>query len=246
MISEATTLRLKRDLITLRIVPRLWSSGHSSTKLSTLEALKGLILKVPGAITLSLFTTVDSQEEGAEFEVTGFDKAFDLPTLGITILDEFINDLNNWYQSHVALDLGFTRVSSNKGLGFWKAVSKPDYRQRCTSTIKALFVLSLVLILRFLVTRFKRISDVRLLRFLFQALSERGYGQNLRILVAVYNKEEDKESFGGFFLSKGIETKLKFAWQTYGLIGLTYSMIDACMISAASLLNVANIVDTAS
>ncbi|GJZ10987.1 hypothetical protein Tco_0545746 [Tanacetum coccineum] len=55
------------------------------TKLSTLEALKGLILKIPGAITLSLFTTVDSREEGAEFEVTGFDITFDLPTLGITI-----------------------------------------------------------------------------------------------------------------------------------------------------------------
>ncbi|GKA22258.1 hypothetical protein Tco_0708220 [Tanacetum coccineum] len=55
------------------------------TKLSTLEALKGLILKIPGAITLSLFTTVDSREEGFEFEVTGFDKAFDSPTLGITL-----------------------------------------------------------------------------------------------------------------------------------------------------------------
>ncbi|GKA37005.1 hypothetical protein Tco_0723570 [Tanacetum coccineum] len=55
------------------------------TKLSTLEALKGLILKIPRAITLSLFITIDSREEGAEFEVTGFDKAFDLPTLGITI-----------------------------------------------------------------------------------------------------------------------------------------------------------------
>ncbi|GJY45710.1 hypothetical protein Tco_0434773 [Tanacetum coccineum] len=48
---------------------------HKGTKLSTLEALKGLILKIPGAITLSLFTTVDLREEGAEFEVTGFDKA---------------------------------------------------------------------------------------------------------------------------------------------------------------------------
>ncbi|GJX41380.1 hypothetical protein Tco_0256370, partial [Tanacetum coccineum] len=51
-------------------------------KLSTLRALKGLILKIPGAITLSLFTTVDSQEEGAKFEVTGFYKAFDSSTLG--------------------------------------------------------------------------------------------------------------------------------------------------------------------
>ncbi|GJT05636.1 hypothetical protein Tco_0840098 [Tanacetum coccineum] len=57
----------------------------SGKKLSTLEALKGLNLKIPGAITVSLFITVDSREEGAEFEVTGFDKAFDLPTLGITV-----------------------------------------------------------------------------------------------------------------------------------------------------------------
>ncbi|GJV62382.1 hypothetical protein Tco_1468482 [Tanacetum coccineum] len=28
---------------------------------------------------------VDSREEGAESEVTGFEKAFDLPTLGITV-----------------------------------------------------------------------------------------------------------------------------------------------------------------
>ncbi|GJY67907.1 hypothetical protein Tco_0470889 [Tanacetum coccineum] len=55
------------------------------TKLSTLEALKGLILKIPRAITLSLFTTADLREEGSKFEVTGFDKAFDLPTLGITV-----------------------------------------------------------------------------------------------------------------------------------------------------------------
>ncbi|GJU90952.1 putative reverse transcriptase domain-containing protein [Tanacetum coccineum] len=54
-------------------------------KLSIIGALKGLILKIPGAITLSLFTTVDSREEGAEFEVTGFDKALNLPTLEITV-----------------------------------------------------------------------------------------------------------------------------------------------------------------
>ncbi|GJQ98604.1 hypothetical protein Tco_0009743 [Tanacetum coccineum] len=54
------------------------------TKLSTLEALKGLILKISGAITLSLFTTFDSQEEGTKFEVTGFYKAYVLSTLGRT------------------------------------------------------------------------------------------------------------------------------------------------------------------
>ncbi|GJV91965.1 reverse transcriptase domain-containing protein [Tanacetum coccineum] len=54
----------------------------SSRKLSTLEALKGLILKIPGAITLSLFITFDSREEGVEFEVTSFDKACDSSILG--------------------------------------------------------------------------------------------------------------------------------------------------------------------
>ncbi|GJZ19984.1 hypothetical protein Tco_0556574 [Tanacetum coccineum] len=61
------------------------SRPRTRIKLSTLEALKGLIIKIPGAITLSLFITDDSREEGAEFEVIGFDKAFDLPTLGITV-----------------------------------------------------------------------------------------------------------------------------------------------------------------
>nr|GEX25227.1 ribonuclease H-like domain-containing protein [Tanacetum cinerariifolium] len=42
---------------------------HYCTKLSTLKALKELILKIPGAITLSLFITVDSREERAKFEV---------------------------------------------------------------------------------------------------------------------------------------------------------------------------------
>ncbi|GJR42562.1 hypothetical protein Tco_1310665 [Tanacetum coccineum] len=64
-------------------------SGRSSIrhciKLSTLEALKELILKIRGAITLSFFTNVDSREEGVKFEVTSFDKAFDSPTLGITL-----------------------------------------------------------------------------------------------------------------------------------------------------------------
>nr|GEV78090.1 uncharacterized mitochondrial protein AtMg00810-like [Tanacetum cinerariifolium] len=52
------------------------------TKLSTLEALKELILKISRVITLSLLITVDSREEGVEFEVTGFYKAFILSTLG--------------------------------------------------------------------------------------------------------------------------------------------------------------------
>ncbi|GKG28559.1 hypothetical protein Tco_0406886, partial [Tanacetum coccineum] len=44
----------------------------------------GLILNIPGAITISFFTTFDSRVEGAEFEVIGFNKAFVSPTLEIT------------------------------------------------------------------------------------------------------------------------------------------------------------------
>ncbi|GKE44015.1 hypothetical protein Tco_1471299 [Tanacetum coccineum] len=56
--------------------------GLLGTTLSTLEVLKGLVLKILGAITLTVFTTFDSRVEGAEFEVTGLDKAFVLSTLG--------------------------------------------------------------------------------------------------------------------------------------------------------------------
>nr|GFA63649.1 hypothetical protein [Tanacetum cinerariifolium] len=42
---------------------------------SSLEELKGLILNIPGAITLTFFTTFDPCGVGVEFEVTGFDKA---------------------------------------------------------------------------------------------------------------------------------------------------------------------------
>ncbi|GKB15387.1 hypothetical protein Tco_0849310 [Tanacetum coccineum] len=50
--------------------------------------------EIPGAITLSLFTTVDSREEGTEFEVTGFDKAFVSPTLGKAIeLDDSLEQV---------------------------------------------------------------------------------------------------------------------------------------------------------
>ena len=53
------------------------------TNLSSLEVLEGLILKIPRAITFLFVTTFDSEVEGTEFEVTGFDKA-DSPTLGRT------------------------------------------------------------------------------------------------------------------------------------------------------------------
>nr|GFB02813.1 hypothetical protein [Tanacetum cinerariifolium] len=42
---------------------------------SSLEVLEGLILNIPEAITLSLFTPLDSCGVETEFEVTGFDKA---------------------------------------------------------------------------------------------------------------------------------------------------------------------------
>nr|GEW71459.1 hypothetical protein [Tanacetum cinerariifolium] len=54
------------------------------TTLSTQEVLEGLILKILGAIPLTVCTTFDSRVEGAEFEVTGLDKAFILSTLGRT------------------------------------------------------------------------------------------------------------------------------------------------------------------
>nr|GEY91116.1 integrase, catalytic region, zinc finger, CCHC-type, peptidase aspartic, catalytic [Tanacetum cinerariifolium] len=52
------------------------------TCFSSLEVLEGLILNIPRAITLSLFTHLDSCGVETEFEVTGFDKAFVLPILG--------------------------------------------------------------------------------------------------------------------------------------------------------------------
>nr|GFA59436.1 hypothetical protein [Tanacetum cinerariifolium] len=59
-------------------------------KLSNLEALKGLILDILEAVTLSLFTTVDSREEGVEFEMTGFDKASDSTTFeGTRVFENF-------------------------------------------------------------------------------------------------------------------------------------------------------------
>nr|GFB73017.1 hypothetical protein [Tanacetum cinerariifolium] len=47
-----------------------------------LETLSGLILNIPGATTLSLFTPLDTCGVETELEVTGFDKAFVSPILG--------------------------------------------------------------------------------------------------------------------------------------------------------------------
>nr|GFA98507.1 hypothetical protein [Tanacetum cinerariifolium] len=50
-------------------------------RISTFEVLEELILNIPEAITLSLFTPFDSCGVETEFEVTGFDKAIVLPIL---------------------------------------------------------------------------------------------------------------------------------------------------------------------
>nr|GFC27836.1 hypothetical protein [Tanacetum cinerariifolium] len=52
------------------------------TVLASLETLSGLIRNIPGAITLSLFTLLDTGGIETELEVTGFDKAFVSPILG--------------------------------------------------------------------------------------------------------------------------------------------------------------------
>nr|GFC45264.1 hypothetical protein [Tanacetum cinerariifolium] len=45
------------------------------TFFASLETLSGLILNIPGAITLSLFTLLETGGVETELEVTGFDKA---------------------------------------------------------------------------------------------------------------------------------------------------------------------------
>nr|GFC84555.1 hypothetical protein [Tanacetum cinerariifolium] len=52
------------------------------TFLASLETLFGLILNMPGAITLALFTPLETCGVETELEVTGFDKAFVSPILG--------------------------------------------------------------------------------------------------------------------------------------------------------------------
>nr|GFA92915.1 hypothetical protein [Tanacetum cinerariifolium] len=85
-ILASTTLRRKGDPIMLCIAPRLCDrfcpSACSNTCFSSLEVLEGLILNIPRAITLSLFTPLDSCGVETKFEVTGFDKAFVLLILG--------------------------------------------------------------------------------------------------------------------------------------------------------------------
>nr|GFC76979.1 hypothetical protein [Tanacetum cinerariifolium] len=57
------------------LVLAVLSTPVEGTYFSSLEVLKGLILNIPEAITLSFFITFDSCGGGIEFEVTGFDKA---------------------------------------------------------------------------------------------------------------------------------------------------------------------------
>ncbi|GKF96028.1 hypothetical protein Tco_0288763, partial [Tanacetum coccineum] len=83
--------------------------------LSTLEVLEGLILNIPRAITLSLFITFDSRVEGAKFEVTGFDKAFVSPTLGITL--EFGKEVIE-YSFDLEEEGGFSKIDCFVNLVF--------------------------------------------------------------------------------------------------------------------------------
>ncbi|GKE26507.1 hypothetical protein Tco_1441891, partial [Tanacetum coccineum] len=83
----------------------------------------------PEAITLSLFTTVDSREEGAEFEVTGFD----LPTLEITVdlgigfildlsrLATTLNRLERFYQTRI-----YILLFMGGGMGAGKSTALKD------------------------------------------------------------------------------------------------------------------------
>nr|GFC71225.1 hypothetical protein [Tanacetum cinerariifolium] len=52
------------------------------TFFASLETLSGLILNIPGEITIALFTPLDTCGVETELEVTGFDKAFVSPILG--------------------------------------------------------------------------------------------------------------------------------------------------------------------
>nr|GEW41524.1 hypothetical protein [Tanacetum cinerariifolium] len=52
------------------------------TFLASLKTLSGQILNIPGAITLALFTPLETGGVETELEVTGFDKAFVSPILG--------------------------------------------------------------------------------------------------------------------------------------------------------------------
>nr|GFC73151.1 hypothetical protein [Tanacetum cinerariifolium] len=52
------------------------------TFFASLETLSELILNMPGAITLALFTSLETCGVETELEVTGFDKAFVSPILG--------------------------------------------------------------------------------------------------------------------------------------------------------------------
>ncbi|GJS59800.1 hypothetical protein Tco_0654584 [Tanacetum coccineum] len=73
-----------RQVLVISFILTLVLTSLLGTTLSTLEVIEGLGLKILGAITLTVCTTFDSRVEGAEFKVTGLDKAFVLSTLGRT------------------------------------------------------------------------------------------------------------------------------------------------------------------
>ncbi|GJS78089.1 hypothetical protein Tco_0727970 [Tanacetum coccineum] len=70
-----------RQVLVIGFILMLVLTGLLGTTLSTLEVLEGLVLKILGEITLTVCITFDSRVEGAEFEVSGLDKAFVLSTL---------------------------------------------------------------------------------------------------------------------------------------------------------------------
>nr|GFA27205.1 hypothetical protein [Tanacetum cinerariifolium] len=62
-------------VLSIPVEDKPFESEFTSFLVKTEEVLKGLILNIPGAITLSFFTTFDYFGVEIEFEVTGFDKA---------------------------------------------------------------------------------------------------------------------------------------------------------------------------
>nr|GEU40123.1 hypothetical protein [Tanacetum cinerariifolium] len=82
-VGSSNAIALDSPYLLVLITGTSQSRQHGTT-LSTLEVLEGLVLKILGAITLTVCINFDYRVEGAEFEVTGLDKAFILSTLGRT------------------------------------------------------------------------------------------------------------------------------------------------------------------
>nr|GFB95244.1 hypothetical protein [Tanacetum cinerariifolium] len=69
-------------VLSTHVEDKPFKSKFMSFLVMTEGTLSGLILNIPGAITLSLFTPLGSCGLETELEVTGFDKAFVSPILG--------------------------------------------------------------------------------------------------------------------------------------------------------------------